>query len=130
MSVNRPQVVRVFSSQAINSTSSVTSVAFPVMGATRMALHYTLSTATSGPYVAASAYCLFGSGSDSTYLQAVNTSNILLGQYLTINSNNRYVSFFSPGDMPIAPYMQVRLTTATANTITFDGVWVVLDQQP
>ena len=130
MAVNRTQVVRVFNAQSITSGGTVTSDPFPIFGATRMALSYTINNATSGPYVAVTARCLFAAKSNGTFLQAVNSGAIVLGQFLTVNSINRYVSFFTPGDMPIAPYMQVRLISATNNTITFDNVWAVLDQQP
>lgn len=126
---NLPQVVLAFSGASVTSSGTLTSASFPIRGATHASLHYVLASATTGVYVVGTARFLFAADARETFLSAVNTGRTIEHQFLLIDSNNRYVSMTpAPNVLPPASLMQVQLLSSTNNTLTFDAVYVVLDQ--
>ena len=117
-------VLLVFSSQTVNSSGTITSDSFNLERSAFSGLHYILSTATTGPYVAATAQIFLTADPREAYLQPVDDAGNNVGAIGLINSNNRYIQ----NSIPHAQWGQVRIKSSTANAITFDAVYLVLDE--
>jgi hypothetical protein len=119
-----PQVLLVFSSQSVTSSGTVTSDTLNLGRLAYAGLHYKLSTATTGTYVSATARIILTADLRESPLAPVDDGANDVSVLTQINSNNRYVQC----SIPLAPLGQVQLISATNNTITFDAVYLVLDE--
>lgn len=120
-----PQVMLVFSGQSVTSAGTVDSVAFPLGRDAYASLHYVLATATTGTYVSCTAQLLVRADSRETFVLPVDTAGAVVGTLAQINSNNRFIRTA----IPLAPEGRMRLISVTNNTVTFDAVYLVLDEQ-
>jgi len=117
--------IRVFSSQSVTSSGTLTSDAFDIQRSAYSSIHYVLSTATTGVYVAATARILLAANDRETYLQPVDSDGTDVGTLMSvIDSNNRIVQ----NSIPMAPRAKLEIKSSTANTITFDAVYLTLDE--
>lgn len=118
-------VVRAFSGQSVTTTATVTSESFYTGEGRLCGFFYDLADATTGTYVSATARILVAADSSLAYVTPVDSAgavnNVLL---ININSNDRYVTY-RYDDLPVAPWTQVQLVSATNQTITFAGVYLV-----
>lgn len=117
--------VLVFSSQSVESAGTVTSTTIDLGRASASGLHYTLASATTGVYVAATARILLSADAREAFLAPVDDAGNSVSTLGQVNSNNRYIQ----NAIPLAPLAQVQLISVTNNTITFDAVYLVLNEQ-
>jgi hypothetical protein len=120
-----PQVVLIFSSQTITSAGTLVSDTMNLGRDAYVSVHYKLNTATSGTYVSATAQMLVSADKREPFLLPVDTAGGIVGTLCQINSNNQYIR----SAFPLAAYGQVRIISSTNNTITFDSVYLVMDEQ-
>ena len=118
-------VVEALSGVTINSSGTSTSAGFRTKNGRICGFFYDLADSTTGTYVSATARLLIAADSRMTYVAPIDSAGAAAGNLLlTINSNDRYVSYRFD-DLPSAPWTQLQLVTATANTITFAGAYLV-----
>lgn len=120
-----PQVYRLFSSQSVTSAGTITSTSLAFGREAYASLHYVLASATTGLYVAGTIQLLVAADPREPFVLPVNTAGGVTGYLGYVNSNNRYISTA----FPLVPWAQVQIKSVTNNTLTFDAVYLVLDEQ-
>ncbi len=118
-------IIRVFSSQSVTSTNTITSDSLDTARAFIVGLDYRLNTATTATHVNTTIRIRTAPDPSMPFLLPVDSAKAVKSLLITADSNDQYIRLT---DIPYAPWTQVQLVGATANTVTFDSIHLILDE--
>ena len=118
------RVIMMFTNETIDSAGSALSVPVNVERSRYAAVQYKYTDASTGAYMCGSINILMSADSArATYRYPVDRDGADLSYVTSTATDNAYVNF----QAPIGKSMQLKLTSATDTSVTFDGVWLILD---
>ena len=111
---------------SIDSSGNVTSDAIPIGRSEFSALQVNINSATTDTYTNLTASFLVGINKTDTFVSYHDDENTDLTQICGVDSSQGSVVYNL--DTPVAPFIKIRITSTTNNTITLDSVKFITDE--